>query len=566
MKTKLQILKEIIPLGIALFVFTVSLNENPEIRSLAFNADTLYPMVLQQDLMEDGNSLRGWSLTPSPYFFPDVAIAFLIRTFVRDGIASVYLAFLGQALFLLFALLFAFETENKSQTEQTKTRRIIVLAYSSFLILVSVNAFFFPILGFASHGNALSFTFICFGLWRKNLRLSETPFLREGWKLVLKRTFIGALQILLIASDPLFVFYFSIPCILLAAWEWKTERNRETVARLLFLILSTGIGWFAYRALTKSDFVFIPTGYYTGTTSWNVWEPITTTISHQLKTNPISFYFWIGILPSLFLWRMVQKRTVASPSPVDPTKNTVDSQTNSLLNELPLHSANRILAFLILSAIVSTIGIFISGNLSGIFQKDGVPLRYFLPLLFVWFPIPIAFLSELPLNYNKGIFIFLYTLLFGLVFFASARTSSVRKPYQDSLVDCLDANQERFSLNRGISDFWTSRRIRIFSKKEIRADNYLGDLHPEYWQNSWSWYLRIPAQEYNFAVLPGLDEAILKKEFGAPQSVIACENHEILIWNKDSKDRFARFREKKREEIELWHKLTGRKPISPETR
>ncbi|MBW0435164.1 hypothetical protein HGB47_16245 [Leptospira yasudae] len=566
MKTKLQILKEIIPLGIALFVFTVSLNENPEIRSLAFNADTLYPMILQQDLMEDGNPLRGWSLTPSPYFFPDVAIAFLIRTFVRDGIASVYLAFLGQALLLLFALLFAFETENKSQTEQTETRRIIVLAYSSFLILVSVNAFFFPILGFASHGNALSFTFICFGLWRKNLRLTETPFLREGWKLVLKRTFFGTLQILLIASDPLFVFYFSIPCVLLAAWESKTERNRETVARLLFLILSTGIGWFAYQALTKSDFVFIPTGYYTGTPSWNVWEPITTTFSHQLRTNPISFYFWIGIFPLLFLWRMFQKRTVPSPNSVDPTKNTGDSQTNSSLNKLRPLSTNRILAFLILSAIVSTIGIFISGNLSGIFQKDGVPLRYFLPLLFVWFPILILFLSELPLNYNKGIFIFLYTLFFGLVFFASARTSSVREPYQDSLVDCLDKNQERFSLKRGISDFWTSRRIRIFSKKEIRADNYLRDLHPEYWQNSWSWYLRIPAQEYNFAVLPGLDAAILKKEFGDPQSVIACENHEILIWNKDSEERFARFREKKREEIELWHKLTGRKPISPETR
>ncbi|MCG6166931.1 hypothetical protein [Leptospira sanjuanensis] len=558
--------KETVILLFSFFVFTVSLNNNPEIRSLAFNADTLYPMVLQQDLMEDENSPRGWSLTPSPYFFPDVTFAFLIRTFVNDGIASVYLAFLGQALFLLFALLFVFDSENESSVERIKTRRIIVLAYSSFLILFSVNAFFFPILGFASHGNALSFTFICFGFWRKNLPFPKSPLLREERKLVLKWIFFGTLQILLIASDPLFVFYFSFPCILLAAWEWKTKQNPETVSRLSFIIFFTGIGWFSYRALTKSDFVFIPTGYYTGTPSRNVWEPVTATISHQLETNPISFYFWIGILPLLFLWRMFRKRNETNPSPLDPTKNTGNPQTDSSVNELKRRNTKRILLFLIISTIVSTIGIFISGSLSGIFQKDGVPLRYFLPLLFVWFPILIAFLSESPINYNKGIFRFLYTLIFCLVFFALARTNSVPKPYQDSLVDCLDANQERFSLKRGISDFWTSRRIRIFSKKEIRADNYLRDLHPEYWQNSWSWFLKIPAQEYNFAVLPGLDSANLRKEFGEPQSVIACENHEILIWNRDSEERFARFRKKKREEIELWHKLTGRKPISPETR
>lgn len=85
------------------------------------------------------------------------------------------------------------------------------------------------------------------------------------------------------------------------------------------------------------------------------------------------------------------------------------------------------------------------------------------------------------------------------------------------------------------------------------------DLHPEYWQNSWNWFKKTPEREYNFAVLPGLDEDLLKLEFGVPSFVSSCENYKILIWDDAFPERFRTFRKKKIEEIELWHTLTGRK-------
>ncbi|PKA04280.1 hypothetical protein CH375_11970, partial [Leptospira ellisii] len=86
--------------------FLLSLDGGPALRDLAFNADVLYAATLYQDLIVDGNPLRGWSLTPSPYFFPDLFLYFCLRPWITDGITSVYVSFLSQVLLLAFSLFY----------------------------------------------------------------------------------------------------------------------------------------------------------------------------------------------------------------------------------------------------------------------------------------------------------------------------------------------------------------------------------------------------------------------------------------------------------------------------
>ncbi|PJZ57424.1 hypothetical protein [Leptospira barantonii] len=568
--------KETILLLISLSIFLISLNNNPEIARLAFNADNLYPAILYQDLITDGNPLYGWSLTPSPFVVPDVAVYFLIHAIVQNSLLSVYVSYAFQALFLLFAVSFFLNADRKTKSEKEDTNRIILFVYSIFLILFSVSSYFFPVLGFAAHGGALSFSLLCFGTWKRLSILSaevgengnsnpsgvfaKSQFVNFTFLKLLsnpkKRNIFflwflfGTAQILLIVSDPLFLLFFNAPFFLFCLGKLRTNFNRSMIQGLVVSTFCALLGLYFYRTLTKSDFVFIPTGYYSGTPSWNWIQPILVTLRTQLASSPFSFLFiWISYPILTFMKFFFEKRMKGS-------------------NGTSSDSYDRF-SFLILSVFVSTFGIVVIGSLSGISQKDGIHLRYLLPLLFFWIPILADILFGLMMNYKKGIFIFCNIFFFISLLFILFQGNLNPTFYRDVLAACLDRISEEpgnIRLGRGLADFWTSRRIRIFSETNLRADNYMPDLHPEYWENSWSWFTKTPEQEYNFAVLPGLDLNILKYEFGEPAFVSSCENHKILIWNETSQERFKNFRKKKIEEIELWHKLTGRRYSSPERR
>ncbi|PJZ51439.1 hypothetical protein [Leptospira adleri] len=519
--------KEIVLVAISFFVFLTSLNNQPQISDLVFNADILYPAVLYQDIITDGNSFLGWSVTPSPYFFPDIAAFFLIKLFVDDGVKSQYVVFFLQALALLGALLFFIRSGIDSDETKDISSKISIWVYSIFIISFSFQSYFFPVLGFAVHGGALVFTLISGAMWLSEKRKKNSTYF---WIL------FGAMQIFLIVSDPLYFFYSSLPCLFFAGKTWIRKREKEDRNSFLLLLFFIGIGLILYKNLTKSDLIFIPTNYYQRETSWNFIRPLWLLIQNQILFTPYSFLLLILFyLSSWMLLRLSNERT--------KKKQPFDEH----------------ISFSALVVLVSSFGILISGAFSGIFQKDGIAIRYLLPLLFFWIPFLIVALLRLSTSYLREVFRGL-SLIILIVGACSSYWGDLRpRLYRDSLADCLDRKQEIVSRSRGLSDFWNSRRIRIFSQKDLRADNYLQDLHPEYWQNSWNWFIKVPEREYNFAVLPGLDEKRLKEEFGEPNDRVFCEKHEILIWDSDSKERFVRFRKKKIEEIELWRRLTGRK-------
>lgn len=549
--------RETILFLLSFFVFLISLNNNPQIAQLAFNADNLYPAVLYQDLVIDGNSLRGWSLTPSPFVFPDILVYFLIRSIVHNWTLSLYSAYAFQALLLLFSLLLFANSNRKTKDEKTSTIRIILLVYSSFLILFSVHSYFFPVLGFASHGGALAFSLLCWSFWE---RLSEQSERKRFFLWVL----FGILQILLIVSDPLFLLFFNGPLLLLCLKKLTANSNRFALRDLIFQLLCAFGGLYVYRTLTKSDFVFIPTGYYSGTPSWNWIAPIAITIKSQFQTSPFSFGFVLISYPILVFVRFFFKSKLENENVPDPESSSrIESKSEIKADS---ESEDRFL-FLIVSVFVSTFGIAVIGSASGISQKEGIHLRYLLPLLFFWIVILIEILSKSAINYKKRIFSFLNVEFLLLFLFVSFQGNLKPVLYRDNLAHCMDRISSEHGNGypgRGISDFWTSRRIRIFSETDLRVDNYMPDLHPEYWQNSWSWFTKIPETEYSFVILPGLNSNLLKREFGDFDFIYTCENHKILIWNSDSAERFSSFRKKKIEEIKLWHKLTGRKFSSPE--
>lgn len=540
--------------------FLLSLDGGPALRDLAFNADVLYAATLYQDLIVDGNPLRGWSLTPSPYFFPDLFLYFCLRPWITDGITSVYVSFLSQVLLLAFSLFYFLGSEEDSDEGRTFVKSASILVYSFFLILPSFFYGTFHVFGFVSHGGALSFSLISAGLWirtnsRKPASDSErgTPFVSvsvgaktETVSYFIKAVLFSLLQILLLVSDPLYFFFFSLPCVALSVRDFFSSKNRRRYAPSLFLGAVTLAGLFCYRVLIRSDFVFIPTGYYAGETSWNFWKPIEDTIRYQNRPDSGPLLLLTFVYLSLFPILFYPKKSADGA-----TVRTVRKTTSS-----------RRFEFLILAVALSSLGILGTGTVSGLFRGEGIAIRYLLPLLFFWVPLQILAWSEHRSFFENKLYL-LYIPILLLITTSFLRGGIRFSLYEDPLTSCLDEKTKEYGFRKGMSDFWTSRRIRIFSKTGLRADNFLPDLHPEYWQNSWNWYTESSGGEYDFAVLPGLNRNDLIASFGDPKTKITCDKNDILIWDKTSAEKFSRFRERKTREIDLWHKLTGRKRTTP---
>ncbi|TGK39223.1 hypothetical protein EHQ12_00760 [Leptospira gomenensis] len=552
--------EEWIVFAVSVFFFLLSLDGGSVLRSLAFNADVLYPAVVYQDLIIDGNSLQGWSLTPSPFFFPDLFVYFCLRPWIADGVVSVYVSYLFQVLWLGFSVFYFLGSENGTTGKRRFEKSSATLVYSFFLILPSFFSGTFSAIGFASHGGAFSFSFVSAGMWirmnaRKNApkRVNDKPEDRSslGTEIekktvvhIVRYVLFAVLQILLLVSDPLYFFYFSLPCGVLNVWEFfVSEKEKRDVRSLLFFGVVVSAGLYCYRTLTRSDFVFLPTGYYTGTPSWNFWKPIEDTIRHQIRSDATALLLLVFAYLSLVpIFVFLKKDKGQSPGRTLPQTRSYSLRYR----------------YLLLSVVLSSLGILGTGTLSGVFRSDGITLRYLIPLLFCWVPLHILVWSE-HRNFFKAKLKFLYILILLMIGFSFSSGRTRFSAYEDALVFCLDEKRKEYGFHKGMSDFWTSRRIRVFSGTGLRADNFFPDLHPEYWQNTWNWYTDPSDGEYDFAVTPGLDRNELINSFGPPKFEITCDKQNILIWDETSAERFARFREEKNREIDLWHKLTGRK-------
>ena len=67
-----------------LLLLVVFSSFNDSAYNFFFNSDTLYLPSVYKDLFIDGYGIKGWELNPSPNFFPDMSVYFLLSYFIGD--------------------------------------------------------------------------------------------------------------------------------------------------------------------------------------------------------------------------------------------------------------------------------------------------------------------------------------------------------------------------------------------------------------------------------------------------------------------------------------------------
>jgi hypothetical protein len=213
-----------------------------------FNSDMLYLPSLYRDLFIDHNSFKGWNLSPSPAFFPDMAIFFTGMFLFNDFIvvSLVYGLFQYVVILLLFVMIFKMIIPQ---------RPLFYASFSNLLMLLFFFAaafkgdflFTFFLVSNAFHTGAFVMALLCLVLTFQYLINQRKA------NLVL----IFVFSILAIMSDRLFIIMYLAPFILISGFYAATTDRKRFLPLVITTVVSLVAGITAFNLISGSGYVYL---------------------------------------------------------------------------------------------------------------------------------------------------------------------------------------------------------------------------------------------------------------------------------------------------------------------
>jgi hypothetical protein len=466
-----------------------------------FNSDSLYLPALYRDLFEEGGRWRGWHLTPAPYFFPDMALYFLL-----DALTGPFVhAAIAYAAVQLVALVLATQylVRTVLPREEAAVGQVVAVAVVAGLLLLYAEGHFWVM--YLSTLSAIHFSVVPLSL--VGLALSLRAF-RDGARGALAA--LTLLSALATASDSLFIITFTVPVAAstaLLAWRQRPHAWKRLGAQwgLLALSIVAGLrlskklaGRHASAEYTRLNLELIQEALH------QLWA----TVAGQLRDSPGVVLPWsVLVLAALAVVVARRKDWTAPDSP-----------------RWGLYGA---CLFTLLSVGSTTSAVVLTGTF-----VDKSAIRYLvvpimLPLLGV------ALVVGLP-RWRRGA-----TLAALVLVAATAGAAVLRHPwgtegpllsrfYPDT-VRCLDEHQARFGLKWGVGDYWQAKYVSMFSRTGLRVNQLQSDGSLHGWINNRDWYLD-PRGEYTFVITHGLDMEAFQARFGPPRDTFRCDAWEVFVY------------------------------------
>ncbi|CAG5076721.1 hypothetical protein [Parvicella tangerina] len=222
-----------------------------EIAATYLNTDTLYQPSLYVDLIEHGNELSAWHLNPSPNFFPDMPIYFVLMLLTGGSILwSTFLFSLIQLVLieLLLWKIISFFDPRRSFLFMTLGNLLLSL-FALTSLWGNDSLFSFYLLSNSYHIGSFVFTLLGISLI---LSLSKSPSIVK-WSLLILVILLGY------PSDRLLLVSLIVPGVLTSLYLIlrKPALRKFGTQLSIVLIVSYGIGWLLLEWLTNSGLLFI---------------------------------------------------------------------------------------------------------------------------------------------------------------------------------------------------------------------------------------------------------------------------------------------------------------------
>jgi hypothetical protein len=475
-----------------------------------FTADNLYLPALYRDLFEEGGRWRGWRLTPAPYFFPDMPLYFLLDAATGPFVHAILAyAVVQLALWVLAAQYLVRAVVPK---EEAAVGQLLAVVLVIAPLIVFAEGRFLPMrytLLSAFHFSVVLMAMVALGL---ALRTFEGGSRLAPWLL-------GAVCGLMTASDRLFVVAFTVPagvCFALLAGMRRPVPWRRLGVMLAVLGVGTLVGLRLARKLTRRrlDAAYTQLGVEQALESlrqlWNA-------VAAQFQTSPGLGVLWVGMMLGALAVLVARRKQWTAP-------------------DSPRWRLYAVCLFTVL-AVGANVGAVVA---TGLFT-DPDSFRYLLlPLLLPLFGAGLVGVWVRQERWQR--WIGTAALVLVAVWGASL---GVRHPWRMEgqrvsqfipfMVECLDQNQARYGLARGVSDYWNAKSVSMFSRTGLRVIQLVSEGRTYHWISNVDWYFdrRGPRPEYNFVISEGLDMESFRRRFGSPQETFHCGEAAIHVYGGD---------------------------------
>lgn len=517
-----------------------SVGGTPSLADDFYNSDSLFFPILYSELFLKGGSIgfypiEDWCWTPSPYFFPDLAVYLVFRTLflpISHGAWEMTHLFyaLFQWTFLLVGIPVLFRVLRKEPDRNGF--EFVFLSFGYLLgaaFLFSGEKLFLFLPGY--HGGtwaSLSWIWACHFSWK-----------RKGGRTYFYGTILAVF--LLSLSDLFFIPAFAIPLAIVETCEFlfknrKLHGFRKFCLSVFPTIAGLILSKVALEILDKNKVILFPGSYASGKVGWSVlfgnpkvwWNDFTIASSGLFGSNRME----IAIVAFVFVLALFRNRIRFSEFfPAKPPRIPV-----LLFASLGFLSP----LFLVLLAAIN-----------GHVTQSGNPIdRYFGQMTVAALGAVFWLLGSMEMGrkFRVGLFVFLF--LGNALLVKVAFSKKMDPVYYPERMRCLDRLVTEKGYRRGISNFWISRPMRIFSRSDAVIDDYLPDLSLFYWQNTFAWFLSdVP---YTFAVMEGIDEAALKSTFPDAKPVADCESWKIYDLSDSDGEKSKALIDSNRNKIGIW--------------
>ncbi|XDD52278.1 hypothetical protein AB3N59_18220 [Leptospira sp. WS92.C1] len=489
---------------ISLLVFFVSLffslALSPE--EIYLNSDILYIPTVVLDLFRDGGNFLSWSYTPSPYFFPDFpAIGLLFLLFGNAQKALLCFAFLQTILFAVLMERFWIYTREERKRKkltgpESQMVKSWVLLLTSFLLL---GARQFPALYilFLPSIHASAFL-VCLYIW---------PLIHRK----LENRQIGILFfwiLLTTAADRILFAELVLPAVF-SGFLYPSKENsgwKRFFPQSSKIVLGAGAAGLILHSILKS-FLYIERP-----------GKIPTLVSLHRATEDGNRFF-----TEASLWiRSGLRETIPVPAIL------LCVFAIALVFSLGRIRKTRSTSFLFFFFVI----LFFLPIANGAYI-DEYSIRYAAPALILG-PFFLLFVAGFPKR-NLTLAIFLLFLLL-----LKTAQKLPEKPENAILrlalsipqeAVCLDKISEKEPISLVVADFWTAKRIRVFSEHKIPAIHVAyGTLEGSHTISNRDWYLK----DYFGSVAVathGLDEGRILDVYGVPTQKHHCETTNVWIYH-----------------------------------
>ncbi len=480
------------------------------IRDFIYNSDALYLPSLYVDVL-NGENISEWRLPPTPYFFPDMLLYFLLMTVTSSMHVTVVV--LGMIQFLVFTLgLFLLARETMPRSYGLGRYGLVVLMGGLFLIFSDKLMFYSQMIFISAHhfGIVLIIPFVL-TLVCKLISKLKMPLVY----------ILCILSFLTGLSDALFLIQVAVPLagslVVLLLIKQSSVKHTFTIVSAMLIpgVIAWALNYFVItgkNSLVKS-YLFRP--HLMGPSMLTFFKSLLASV----KMYPIHAILAGGLLSGCVLVLVIQWRQF----------RTAFKSKSALL----------LASYFLFALVINVVAIL----LFGVFM-DRNGFRYFLPFLI--FPAfwGMPFVLRVPKIVSRRVFagaiLAIYTIivLFSLQNIEHQQIEEIfTDAYYPSYIRCIDEKATQVGIKHGIAQYWQARPISMLTQNELKVVQVNRDLSPFYWINNLAWYEIEPEFVVIDLSLPKdhklrLDEDLIRKRFGDPDAVFQCEQALVMVYSR----------------------------------